>query len=485
MREAYGWPSSRALAVLHVPVPGHRERRRPGHRRARGHARRPGRRARPAGAGSIGAFASGMGNASFARSVGGADTLARSPAAGAATPPADGVTAALARSVQQRRVAATARPAAPAPAPRPPTGRRARSPTTRGHRAADGRPGDQRPPRARQALQQGMDDEVRGGLAADALAPDPPLPGRLRPLQRGRERRGGRAGEREPRAHARKDAGTTYVDSVKGSGSVAANGLLVGSLSAGLGVGIPGANVKAHASGSLRLSGSGSATVDGTMRRTGGAGSWSGWAGRMTIDGDLKGSLTAAASGYFSWQVLWFDGRFGEFKISEWKLGDASIKLKGWADLQGGSDIKLIPDFSPPQQPKVESRIERRAPQQGQPATGRQLGTKRREGATGGPVFIGAAPAGTAFDAMVARETAPPPPRRPRRPRRPRSPHPGRRPTPPRRRPPAPPAPPPDGQPPSDPNKLPSTPAEAGLPDVEGGGGVAAVPAGPTEPGGA
>ena len=47
---------------------------------------------------------------------------------------------------------------------------------------------------------------------------------------------------------------------MKGSGSVAANGLLVGSLSAGLGVGIPGANVKAHASGSLRLSGSGSAT---------------------------------------------------------------------------------------------------------------------------------------------------------------------------------------------------------------------------------
>ena len=209
----------------------------------------------------------------------------------------------------------------------------------------------------------------------------------------------------------------------------------------------------------------------------------------MNIDGELKGTLTAAASGYFSWQVLWFDGRFGEFKISEWKLGDASIKLKGWADLQGGSDIKLIPDFSPPQQPKVESRMERRAPQQGQPATGRQLGTKRREGATGGPVFIGAAPAGTAFDAMVARETAPaaaaPPAAAPPAAQPASGPQAdAAAPPPPAGTGGTPPAP-PDGQPPSDPNKLPSTPAEAGLPDVEGGGGIAAVPAGPTEPGGA
>jgi len=226
------------------------------------------------------------------------------------------------------------------------------------------------------------------------------------------------------------------------------------------------------------------------LRRTGGAGSWSGWAGRMNIDGELKGSLTAAASGYFSWQVLWFDGRFGEFKISEWKLGDASIKVKGWADLQGGSDIKLLPDFSPPQQPKVESRMERRAPQQGQPATGRQLGTKRREGATGGPVFIGAAPSGTAFDAMVARETASAPPAAvppaaapAAQPASGPSADPAAPPPPPGTggTPPAP----PDGQPPSDPDKLPSTPAEAGLPEVEGGGGIAAVPAGPTEPGGA
>jgi hypothetical protein len=132
------------------------------------------------------------------------------------------------------------------------------------------------------------------------------------------------------------------------------------------------------------------------------------------------------------------------------------------------------------------SRIERRAPQLGQPATGRRLGTKRREGATGGPVFIGAAPAGTAFDAMVARETAPPAAAPPAAAPPAAQPAAG-----PQADAAAPPPPggtgdtPPDGRPPSDPDKLPSTPAEAGLPDVEGGGGVAAVPAGPTEPGGA
>ena len=131
--------------------------------------------------------------------------------------------------------------------------------------------------------------------------------------------------------------------------------------------------------------------------------------------------------------------------------------------------------------------MERRAPQQGQPATGRQLGTKRREGATGGPVFIGAAPSGTAFDAMVARETASAPPAPSRPPPRPR-------PSPPRARRPTPAAPRPArryrrhaARPAGRaaaapiPNKLPSTPAEAGLPEVEGGGGIAAVPAGPTE----
>jgi len=446
-----------------------------------------------AGTGSIGAFAAGMGNASFARSLGGGgSTIARSPAAGAAAPGSgDAVTAALARSVQQRRVARDNAPGS----------------TGAGASTADG------PSSAIPDDPAGIALRMGDQAISDHLAPDKPFtkewttkfaagspqmlslqthlfPGVFVHFNAGVSVAAGARANVNLGLTRAKDAGTTYVDSVKGGGSIAANGLLVGSLSAGLGVGIPGANVKAHASGSLRLQGSGSATIDGTMRRTGGAGSWSGWAGRMNIDGELKGSLTAAASGYFSWQVLWFDGRFGEFKISEWKLGDASIKVKGWADLQGGSDIKLLPDFSPPQQPKVESRMERRAPQQGQPATGRQLGTKRREGATGGPVFIGAAPSGTAFDAMVARETASAPPAAV-----PPAAAPAAQPASgPSADPAAPPPPagaggtppaPPDGQPPSDPDKLPSTAAEAGLPEVEGGGGITAVPAGPTEAGGA
>ena len=105
-------------------------------------------------------------------------------------------------------------------------------------------------------------------------------------------------------------------------------------------------------------------------------------------------------------------------------------------------------------------------------------------------MFIGAAPAGAAFDAMV-RQRPPPAAGSHARPGRGRAArrtaccrpaggrHPAAAPGPaPRRRP-------PDGQPPSDPGKLPPEQAEAGLPDVEGGGGIAAVPAGPTEPGAA
>ena len=78
---------SESPAPEHAVAPGDRQLACP----------RPARRSprpRPK-AGSLGSFASGMGNASFARSLGGGgSTVARSPAAGAATPPADGVTAA-------------------------------------------------------------------------------------------------------------------------------------------------------------------------------------------------------------------------------------------------------------------------------------------------------------------------------------------------------------------------------------------------------
>jgi hypothetical protein len=448
--------------------------------------------AAPASGGSLGSFASGMGNASFARSLGGTaapgagGTVARTPLPGAGSISQDAVTAQLARSVQQRRVARDPAPAA----------------TNAGASTSDG------PSSAIPSDPAGIALRMGDQAVSDHLLPDKPyskelvtkfaagspqmlrlqthlFPGVFVHFNAGVSVAAGARAKVNLGLTRAQDAGTRYVDSVTASGSVAANGLLVGSLSAGLGVGIPGANVTAHASGSLRLQASGSAGVNGTVRRTGGAGSWSGWAGKINVDGELKGTLTAAASGYFQWQVLWFDGRFGEFRISEWKLGEAGIKVKGWADLAGGSDIRLLPDFSPPQQPKVQTRMERRAPQQGQPAAGRSLGTKRREPSSGGPVLIGAAPAGTAFDAMVARETAgatPPPQPAPAAPgpapdtgSGATSPSPGAAAPPP--------AVPPDGQQPPDPNRLPSTPAEAGLPDVEGGGGIAAVPAGPVEEG--
>ena len=188
--------------VAHVPVPGHRERRRPGHRRARGRARRTGRRARARrprldrrvrerhGERELRALA--RRRREHDRAVRGRRRPGTPRGRGhvrarALGPAAAGRPRRRARQHRRRRLD---RGRAVERDPRRP----------RGYRAADGRPGDQRPPRARQALQQGMDDEVRRGLAADALAPDPPVPGRLRPLQRGRERRGGRTGERQPRA---------------------------------------------------------------------------------------------------------------------------------------------------------------------------------------------------------------------------------------------------------------------------------------------
>ena len=207
----------------------------------------------------------------------------------------------------------------------------------------------------------------------------------------------------------------------------------------------------------------------------------------MNIDGELKGSLTAAASGYFQWQVLWFDGRFGEFKISEWKLGEAGIKVKGWADLAGRLGHQAHPGLlaAAAAQGGVADGAPRaaagpaghRPPARHQAARGRdrRAGLHRR-GARGDRVRRDGRARDGRRRAAAAPPAAAPPAAQPDV--RAGRPSPARR----RRRPPARP---PDGQPPSDPNKLPTTPAEAGLPDVEGGGGVTAVPAGPTEPGGA
>jgi hypothetical protein len=191
-----------------------------------------------------------------------------------------------------------------------------------------------------------------------------------------------------------------YIDAVSVTANANANALLNGGMKAGLGVGFKGLNVTANASGSLKLDAKGSFTVKGTVKRTGGAGNWTQWGGGLDVDGELTGNLTAAASGYFQWQVLWWDGKFGEFKIKEWQLGKGSIKVKGTANLDGKSDIKLTPSFSGFQKPNVETKGQLSPPPK--PATGQKVATKRFDLPSGGdePPRRGLA----AFEAMVARE---------------------------------------------------------------------------------
>ncbi len=214
------------------------------------------------------------------------------------------------------------------------------------------------------------------------------------------------AGARVNLGLSRSEQGDGYADTVTVNGSANANGLLFGSMSAGLGVGFRGLNVTAHASGSLRLDAKGTANLSGEIKR---ASASAPWAGRIDVDGELRGSLTAAASGYFQWQVLWWDGRFGEFRIKEWRLGEAAIKVKGWADLNGASDIRLTPDFSPPERPQFETKGQTTPPPGKAPGTA--VATKRFD-VPRDPPRSGLA----AFEAMVARDTAPPaaePPREP------------------------------------------------------------------------
>ena len=160
-------PDVRALVMVGAPMsqgPGHPSRSRPD---TAARTAAPGVPvAAPApGAGALGGFASGMGNASFSRAMGGGSAIARTPAAAVAQPPADAVTSALARSVQQRRVArAGEAPAATEAGASTANGPSSAIPDDPAPIApAHGRPGGQRPPGAGQAVLQGARDEVPAG----------------------------------------------------------------------------------------------------------------------------------------------------------------------------------------------------------------------------------------------------------------------------------------------------------------------------------
>ena len=80
--------------------------------------------------------------------------------------------------------------------------------------------------------------------------------------------------------------------------------------------------------------------------------------------------LTAAASGYFEWRVLWFEGREEIFKLESFPLGTITVRLGGELKANGDvtcptRDFDIVLGSPPPAQKVSEKRV---APAGGQPA---------------------------------------------------------------------------------------------------------------------
>ena len=488
-------PAARARVMVgapHVAGPGHRDRSRPGHRRAHRRPRRAGGRARARSRGARRlrerhgqrqllpddgrrerdrAHPGRSGRAA----AGGRRHLGARPLRAAAAGRARRRGAGRHRGGRLHRERAVERD------PRRP----------RPDRAAHGRPGPQRPPGAGQAVRQGARDEVLRGLAADAEAADAPLPRRLRALQRGRAGRGRRAGQPQPRAEPREGRGDDVRRLRHRVGQrrrerparrVAQRGPR-----------------RRHPRGEregarLRL-------AEADRQRLGGGQRHAAPHGRRRLVERLGGPhehrRRAEGHAHRGGQRLLLVGgavvrralrrvqdqrveaRRGRHQAQglggpPGRLGhQAHPRLLAAAAAAGGEAHGAAAAAAGPARDRPLARHQaprrrhRRAGVHRRGAGGHRV---RRDGrARDRPRAAGrharpaaAAPPAAQPSAGPQADATPPPPGAGG----------------------APPAP-PDGQPPSDPGKLPSSPAEAGLPDVEGGGGIAAVPAGPTEPGAA
>ena len=91
------------------------------------------------------------------------------------------------------------------------------------------------------------------------------------------------------------------------------------------------------------------------------------WTGGIKWDLQATGTLTAAASGYFEWKVLWFEGREEIFKLESFPLGTITVRLGGELKAERR---RHVPD----------ARLRHRARQ---PARGAQ-GRERRTAPAGG-----------------------------------------------------------------------------------------------------
>jgi hypothetical protein len=188
---------------------------------------------------------------------------------------------------------------------------------------------------------------------------------------------------------------------VGGTGS--ATGTIAGSLAAGLHVGVQGlANVGLVAQGSLVLSAQGDANFAGSIRRfkPKGEDAWLPWSGEMTFDANLKGSLIAAAHGYFEYQLLWiYQDKFGEFKIGEWTLAEVDLHVKGSLKPREGLQVDITPKLGPLLKPGITPAVRQRTQEE------RDRADKlAQQGEAGVPKIARKA------DLRLARDDEPPPP---------------------------------------------------------------------------
>ena len=151
---------------------------------------------------------------------------------------------------------------------------------------------------------------------------------------------------------------------VRASGSGSAQGTIFGSLTAGVHIGVPGlANLGVVGQGTLGFAADGDARFSGSIKRFKPKGSttWLPWSGEVDFEANIKGSLIASANGYFEYQVLWiYKDQFGKFKIGEWTLAEAGLKVKGKMRPGEGLTVTIDPWVGQLLKPGVTEQLRER-----------------------------------------------------------------------------------------------------------------------------
>ena len=165
----------------------------------------------------------------------------------------------------------------------------------------------------------------------------------------------------------------SVTDTVKvENGKLGATGAVAGGVFGKIGVDAKLAKAMATAQGTLKAEGTGDFNASGSVTRNGVNGQWTGgiqWSLTAT------GTLTAAATGYFEWRVLWFEGREQIFKLESFPLGTITARLGGEMKPDGSITCPTRDfDITLGSAPKPAESQRRTAPAGGQPA---QVAPKR------------------------------------------------------------------------------------------------------------